>query len=346
MGKYDTILNDYLNNNHYFADLFNAVCFHGKQVIQEQDLQDLTGTYIREKEEQLQKIQSEQKNRSENKRKSKPEVRIRDLVKQYKNQAVFRILAIENQMHVDYTMPWRCMNYDTMEYGRQIKDIQMANQGEMKKESGIECRTFTKDERISRFHKEDQIIPVYTLCVYYGEEPWGGPRSLKEMMRFSVNDQMEKVFADYPLRLVCLNEWKDFSQFHSTLREVFSALPYRRDKNGLYRLLMENPKYHTLDEESYRVLSLLLGKKKLLELAEPEKGEERDMCQAIDELIEDGRQEGLSQGISQGLSQGIKAMIQVCTEFGLSREETMEKLKSKFSISEGKAKEYLKTYWK
>ena len=29
-------------------------------------------------------------------------------------------------------------------------------------------------EYLSKFTREDRIVPVYTLCVYHGEEPWDG----------------------------------------------------------------------------------------------------------------------------------------------------------------------------
>ena len=55
--------------------------------------------------------------------------------------------------------------------------------------------------------------------------------------------------------------------------------------------------------------------------------EEYNMCQAIRELIEDGRQEGLSQGISQGRMENLK--------------QNVESLMSSLSISLEKACELL-----
>ena len=68
-----------------------------------------------------------------------------------------------------------------------------------------------------------------------------------------------------------------------------------------------------MNEDSLELLSILMdspeiwkNRKKYLiqknsnnKMAK-QKTEEYDMCQAIRELIEDGRQEGLSQGLSQG----------------------------------------------
>ena len=55
--------------------------------------------------------------------------------------------------------------------------------------------------------------------------------------------------------------------------------------------------------------------------------EEYDMCQAIRELIEDGRQEGLSQGLSQGrietLMQNVKSLM---SSLSISLEKACELL--------------------
>lgn len=42
--------------------------------------------------------------------------RIRDLKKYIKTRGSLRILAVENQNQVDYSMPFRCMEYDILEY--------------------------------------------------------------------------------------------------------------------------------------------------------------------------------------------------------------------------------------
>ena len=63
--------------------------------------------------------------------------------------------------------------------------------------------------------------------------------------------------------------------------------------------------------------------------------EEYNMCQAIRELIEDGRQEGLSQGLSQGLTQGLsQGRIETLTQ-------NVKSLMNSLSISLEKACELL-----
>ena len=92
------------------------------------------------------------------------------------------ILASENQMNVDYRIPYRVGMEMFLNYGRQIRQIELANK------KAIDNHTFKptpeadhSGERLSYFKKTDRIVRVITLTVYYGEKPWDGPRSLEDM---------------------------------------------------------------------------------------------------------------------------------------------------------------------
>ena len=64
-----------------------------------------------------------------------------------------------------------------------------------------------------------------------------------------------------------------------------------------------------------------------------------------DKLREE-RAQGIEQGITQGIAQGIKALVEVCREFGMSREDTEERIKTKFKLTSGRAQEYMQEYWR
>ena len=53
-----------------------------------------------------------------------------------------------------------------------------------------------------------------------------------------------------------------------------------------------------------------------------------------------------AQGIEQGIAQGVKALVEVCREFGMSRADTEERIKTKFKLTSGRAQEYMQKYWK
>ncbi len=287
MGEISVAMNDFLRDKRRFADLFNAYCFQGCEVVKPGELTEGSEQYVtkRNKNNSKKDVKEEKLQLTE---------RRRDLKMYLKNGSVLQVLAIENQNAVDYTMPFRMMEYDCLEYGRQMRVLKKKNE-----ESKL---LKSKEDVLSGIRKSDKLMPVYTICLYHGEEPWDGPRSLRDMMDFEQDaEKWNELFADYPMKLFCVNEQSDFSMLHTELREVFLALNFRNDKAGLQQLMNENEAFYHLNEETLLVLSKLLGQPKLWSEREnymnkDENGEEYNMCQAMRELMEDSRFEGRQEG--------------------------------------------------
>ena len=292
MGLENEAVLSYLEDNGRFADLFNQLYFKGKQVVEAGDLLDASEVYHGKPGE-------------------KSGQRTRDIKKRLKSGKELKILALESQNEVNYIMPWRVMDYDCREYGKQIREAQRINNERAKAGESI---YESAGERLSKVRKAERFAPVYTLCLYHGMDPWDGPRSLKDMMEFGDEqtgngDAKEWVegFADYPLRLVSVGEPMDCSGFRTSLRNLFSILPYRKDKKQLKELLNTDPAYQEMDEETARTISVLMGIKKFREKEENYRTEEGkyNMCQAIQEMMEDSRLEGISEGELRGEARGI-----------------------------------------
>ena len=304
------MLYDFLGDNARFADLYNGVCFGGREIIRPEDLSELDGRYVLFGQGN-DSCKEEPAGNSRN----------RDLKKLYRGQALLRLMAVENQMVVDYTMPWRCMNYDVREYEKQIRDLQKKNRELKNLESGAEYLCGLK--------KEDRLIPVYTLCVYYGEKQWDGPLSLKDMMNLGEGEsEWERLFKDYPFHLIDVNERKKDYVFRTSLREVFGVLPYRSNKEKMRRQLLQNPAYRSLDYETYRALALLIGEKRLLVPEKNEKEEEWDMCKALEDMLQEDREEGRREG------ELAKLIQQVCRKLakGKQVEEIAEELEEELDL--------------
>lgn len=194
-----------------------------------------------------------------------------------------------------------------------FRDIKMyLNSGEALRILALENQNLEPAERLSGITQNDRLTPVYTLCLYHGEEPWNGPHTLRDMMNFGNDcDNLSHFFADYPMRLFCINEYSDFSCFHTELRELFTALAYRKNKNQLYVSMTGNAAFRKLNSETVRVMSILLNAPVLWKERErymninQEEEEEYNMCQALQELFEDAKNAGFGQGIIEGISQGI-----------------------------------------
>ena len=296
MGKENDILCSYLEDNERFADLFNGSFFGGEQVVRPEDLQEASEVYSGSLKDQKGSYQ-----------------RIRDIKKILKNGMTLNILAIESQTRVDYSMPWRCLNYDDLEYGGQISRIKKRNQ-----EHGDYGNAA---ERLCRMKKSDRLVPVYTLCLYHGKEPWDGPRCLKDMMDFGEEKAAwERCFSDYSMNLLCVNEQDDFTCFHTPLKGLFSLLRYRQDKRGLKKLFKEDMEYQEMDEETAQVVSSLMGVDKFMnESAKYRKGDRYNMCEALQEMMEDSRLEGKAEGKAE-------AILELLEELGEVSENTRDKI--------------------
>ena len=90
----------------------------------------------------------------------------------------------------------------------------------------------------------------------------------------------------------------------------------------MYELVMSDPAYKELDEDTYDVIAEYTNTEQLIEVKQYKEKGKVDMCKAIEEMIQDGRMEGLNQGLEQGIKQGIEqgieqglqAMIETCKE--------------------------------
>lgn len=330
MGMENDAILSYLEDDRRFADLFNQSFFEGKQWVKPQELREGSEVYTASP-------------------KKKRRQRIRDIKRRLESGTCLKILAVEAQSDINYIMPWRIMEYDCREYEKQIRKIQGANRS-TEKSAGKEFYA-NAGERLWKYKREDRIAPVFTICLYHGQEEWDGPRSLKDMVDFAAGHSeaekraWESCFIDYPMRLICANEPMDCSGFQTSLGLLFALLPFRKDRAGLERMLEKNPAYRKLDEETAETIGILMGVKDFMEQKETYKrGETYDMCQAIREMVEDGVKEGVKEGIKKGESNGLRIFIQSNRDDGLADEAIVEKLQKYYSLEKEEAWETLRNH--
>ena len=106
------------------------------------------------------------------------------------------------------------------------------------------------------------------------------------------------------MRLVCASDFANCPGFKTSLGDLFALLPFRKNRMGLKKLLAENPEYREMDEETAQTISVLMG---IDFMGKKEKYREEggyNMCQAIQEMVEEGRMEGLIQVAERMLRAG------------------------------------------
>lgn len=134
---------------------------------------------------------------------------------------------------------------------------------------------------LSGFHREDRLIPVITLTVYWGADEWTAPTDLHEMMDMS--PELARFVPNYWLNLISPATIKDedFSKFRTELAAALKYVKYSKDKQKLDEVLHGDVAYHDLSRQTANLVNVVTGSN----LKFPE-GEERvDMCEAITQMV-------------------------------------------------------------
>lgn len=313
MGKYDTCMKEFLQNKDRFADLFNGCCFQGRQIIRAEDLREASENYV---------ITDK---RLPGKTRQKDTEIIRDVKMVLGSGMVLQVLAVENQSYIDYAMPVRCMGYDAAEYRRQLKERKQERRLLMNSENRPKNPAVSMDETLSGILSSDRLHPVYTLCLYSGTEPWNGPRKLSDMMAFDPqNKNLQSLFEEYHLHLFCINEQHVFDAFRSDLKPLFQAINCRNNKKKMIEL-MKDETYSHLNEDTWDAIAVMTDnaamlQKKYLYKTENQK-EEFNMCQALQELMQDERNEGRIEGRNEGKIEDQKIVIRNMINRGYKTED-------------------------
>ncbi|MCI8713942.1 MAG: hypothetical protein HFH23_17230 [Ruminococcus sp.] len=273
MGKKDTVTTKYLRRNMIFADLFNYYVYDGEQVIRPESLEELDTREIAVPY-------------GGEKRAEQPVQRIRDIIKSVvamtDGKRAFLILCAENQANIHYAISVKNMLYDALHYAKQVENAVASH-----KESG-DYKGADGNEYLSGFMKDDRLIPVVTLTVYWGTKEWNGSTSIHEMF----GEQDEKILSlvpDYKTNLIVPAAMGDeeFDKFHTTLKEVLCFIKCSPDKEKLAKAVEKGEGFRHLGRDEVDVLNACVGARLRMEKSK----EECDVCKAIQDMMEDAARE-------------------------------------------------------
>ena len=288
MGVADKETKAYMRENEIFADAFNFFLYDGAQKIQPGRLRELDTTEL------IQLPGTDEKQLSEVIQKYRDV--LKSVVMMQDEKASYLLLGIENQTEVHYAMPVRNMLYDAMQYGKQGSEL-AANHGKPRAELKL-----TGAEYLSGFLKTDKLLPVITLVIHFSDAEWDGAKSLHEMMEWP-DAHLKEYVQDYKIQLIDPAKIRpeEFEKFSTSLREVLECIKYSKDKKKLRKLVENNPRM-TMEVNAARVVQAVTGTKFRIS----EETEVVDMCQAIDEMVEDGIKEGIEKGKLEALENLLK----------------------------------------
>lgn len=211
------------------------------------------------------------------------------------------------------------MLYDALNYSSQVEAA--AKQHRKNKD-------ITGAEFLSGFAKEDKLIPVITLTVYWNTGNWEGARSLHEML--VVKDEgILKYVSNYKLNLIVPDEIEDFDKFKTEmgplLEFINSAASGKKFTNAFET---KRTRWKNLSNEAIDLLNVCLDAKLKIE-KDLEKGV-GNVCKGLEEFREIAREEGREEGIFVTLLQlvrdGLLELSIGAERAGMSVEEFKEAL--------------------
>lgn len=262
-----------------FADLFNAYLYGGEPVIAAEELeeQDTDTSRILEIEGTCESVKG-----------------ARDVIRLAKRYhgTEYAILAIENQEGIHYGMPFRVMGYDHYTYQRQYdkrRDYYKAAHYPL-----------AGNEFLSGIRRNDRFLPVITLVLYYGEEPWDGPTCLHDMLQ--MDDRLRPFVGDYPLHIVELrrNDLQLHNQNNIDLFKLMSIIyDTQRSRHDRRQAICEYESQHKLEDTVIHAVAAATG----VTIQRNEEGK-ISMCTLWDEVREEGREAGRIEGMAAGKAEG------------------------------------------
>lgn len=317
MGKLDTLAKEYMKRPDIFADVFNQFLYHGKQVIVPEQLIELDTTEIA--------VPYGMDN------KSVPEQRYRDVVKlllaMTDGNVAYCILAAENEGKIHYAAPVKSCLYDAIQLAHQVTAAAAAH-----RKSRPADKKLSGDEFLSGFWKEDRLLPVVTVVIYFGAEEWDGPLSLHEMYS-DCDEEILKYAMDYHVNLITPDGLSDseIDGFRTGMREIMRYIKYSKDKKKLRSVVSTEVRFKSVEREAVEIINAATGSN----MKVSEGKESVDVCIAIQGMMEDSRIEGI-----------IEGAITFAKELGIPREEVKRSLMAKYEKNEEEAEELMETYWK
>ena len=286
MGKKDVISKIYLGAADRIADLLNNELFEGGSAVAASDIMELDSTAASTLKEEDNIVN----------------VRVvaKDLVRKVRFGIQVMLFAIEEQSDIHYAMPLKVLNGDAALYDKQWRGIRREHKRK---------KDLSGAEYLSGFGREDHLVPVLSVVLYFGEQEWDGPLCLKEMMDLStLPEEVREKIADYPVHLIDVRRYSHAERFRTDLKLVFGFLQRASEPEELTEFIEENTKeFSSLTEDAYDMIASMSKTGELKELKKDvEQTEDYDMCKAIDMMVADGEKRGEERGIKLGEERGIK----------------------------------------
>ena len=258
MGEKDILEKKLLMFNDVFADFVNGIMFDGKDVVKEDELVDLSGWSHYKGDDSKHRFQD------------------RDVVKLWKKEnVVISLIGIENQDIPDKNMVFRVLSYDGASYRTQLVEEESRKR---KKNSGIDGEL-------------QDIFPVITFVIYYGEEEWRHETTLHK--RLNLDSELKHYVSDYSINLIDLKKLSedDINKFKKDFKLIADYM-VNGSKHKADRIDLNHP------EEVSELILRLTGEELPFEVECEEGG--KNMEKFFEPMFERAEARGEARGKAEG----------------------------------------------
>ena len=176
---------------------------------------------------------------------------------------------------------------------------------------------------MSGFYKEDKLIPVITLVIFFSLAEWDGPTSLHEMLNVK-DERILALVPNYAIHLIAPSGLSDeeLKKFHSSLREVLGFIKYANDMEKMDGIVHGD--FHKLKREEIDVLNHCVNVNLKLQDGE----EAVDVCKAWEDMKKEAARKAAEKATKETqertLLQNLRSLMEM---LHLSAEQAMAALK-------------------
>ena len=279
MGEKDILEKKLLMFNDVFADFVNGIMFDGNDVVKEDELVDLSSWSHYKGDDSKHRFQD------------------RDVVKLWKKEnVVISLIGIENQDIPDKNMVFRVLSYDGASYRTQLVEEESRKR---KKNASIEGEL-------------QDIFPVITFVIYYGEEEWRHETTLHK--RLNLDSELKHYVSDYSINLIDLKKLSedDINKFKKDFKLIADYM-VKGSKHKADRIDLNHP------EEVSELILRLTGEELPFEVECEEGG--KNMEKFFEPMFERAEARGKAEGenclarlisllMSEGKNDKIKDVVE------------------------------------
>ena len=284
--KHDVADKIFFDNDERYADLINGILCNGKQVLKKEDLQEHSGSVqVRMPRSGVRSVQGYGKRE-----------KVQDLVRKAALGVNFILIGLENQQTVDYSLPLRCMEYETGQYEKQAQKIRRMVR---KHPKGLKT-----GEYLYGFQRDSRLYPSIILVLYYGKEDWDGPVDLHGLLDFTdIPEEFRRLIQNYRIHLIEVRKLENTDVFRTDVKQVFDLIRYSNDKEKLHSMVTGDSRYQEMEEDAYDMVAVHTGIEEGMKMKVSE-GKRVNLCKGLRDLLEDERQEGMMKGRQEGRLEG------------------------------------------